>query len=74
MSPLALHLARELGIDQAWSGPCDHAPPHGTTEGGPVGGRTYGWPLPCLLNYCSAGPWVAAVAPPRSSHFFLGLA
>ena len=40
----------------------------------PVLGReipcTYGWPLPCLLNYCSAGPWVAAVAPPHSSHFF----
>ena len=40
----------------------------------PVYGReipcTYGWPLPCLLNYCFAGPWVAAVAPPHSSLFF----
>ena len=25
-SPLALHFAGEPGIDQAWSGPCDHAP------------------------------------------------
>ena len=19
---------------------------------------TYGWPLPCLLDFCSAGPWL----------------
>ena len=46
----------------------------------PVFGReipcTYGWPLPCLLNYCFAGPWVAQLwrhlTPPSSS--FLGLA
>ena len=36
----------------------------------PWGGRvvrcTHGWSLPCLLSYCSAGPWVAAAAPPHS--------
>ena len=40
----------------------------------PSGGRvwrcTHGWLLPCLLNYCSAGPWVAAAAPPRSFFSF----
>ena len=34
---------------------------------------TYGWLLPCLLNYCSAGPWVAAAAPPHSPPFSVPL-
>ena len=34
---------------------------------------TYGWLLPCLLNYCSAGPWVAAAAPPHSHPFSVPL-
>ncbi len=43
---------------------------HGSAEAGgaPLWGLgercTYGWPLPCLLDYCPAGPRVAAAAPP----------
>ena len=53
-----------------------HAPPlpQPTTppSGGRVGRCTYGWPLPCLLDYCSAGPQVAAAAPPYFPPLWLG--
>ena len=43
--------------------------PHGRKPAWCVLVCSYGWPLPCLLDYCSAGPWVAAAAPPLSQHF-----
>ena len=53
-----------------------HAPllPQPTTppSGGRVGRCTYGWSLPCLLDYCSAGPQVAAAAPPYFPPLWLG--
>ena len=63
ISPVASHLAGEPVIDQAWLGPCDHAPHLGQPTSplwwsrGAVLLRVV---VALLLSYCSAGPWVAA--------------
>ena len=59
----------ELKSPRTASLPWPTTPPSGSR----VGRCTYGWPLPCLLNYCSAGPWVAAAAPPHSHPFSVPL-
>ena len=56
-SPGSLELTRP-GRDLVTTRRTSGSPP--LPCGGPVGRCTYGWSSPCLLGYCSAGPWVAA--------------